>query len=68
MVVKKERIILLISHRYTKMPYNYSTKKVDGKTKYCMTSKKTGKTYCYDSLAKRRKGERLHEYFANKKK
>ena len=49
------------------MPYDYSTKKVEGKTKYCMTSKETGKTYCYDSSAERRKGAKMHEMFKHMK-
>ena len=39
------------------------TKKEGGKTKYCMTSKDTGKTYCYDSSAERKKGIKMHEAF-----
>lgn len=47
------------------MPYTYSTQKKEGKKKYCMTSKRTGKTYCYDSPAARRKGAQMHEAFAH---
>lgn len=43
------------------MPYLYFRK--DGK--YCMKSKKTGKTYCYPTLAARRKGEKMHHAFAH---
>lgn len=50
------------------MPYNLSTKKFKGGTKYCMTSKKTGKTYCYSSPEERKKGMRLHEMFSHIKK
>jgi len=45
------------------MPYNLSTRIVKGKKKYCMTSKRTGKTYCYSSEADRKQGMRLHEYY-----
>ena len=45
------------------MPYNLSTRTVKGKKKWCMTSKDTGKTYCYDSAAARAKGMRMHEMF-----
>ena len=41
------------------MPY---TKFKRGK-KFCMTSKDSGKTYCYDSEEKREKGVRMHEAF-----
>ena len=50
------------------MPYNLSIKYVGNKSKYCMTSKKTGKTYCYDSKEKKLKGMQQHEMFANMKK
>ena len=45
------------------MPYKLSTKTVKGKKKWCMTSKDTGKTYCYDSTAARAKGMKMHEMF-----
>lgn len=45
------------------MPYTLSTKEKEGKKKYCMTNKNTGKTYCYDSEAARKKGMKMHEAF-----
>lgn len=45
------------------MPYRLGTCEKDGKHKYCMTNKDTGKTYCYDSPAERTKGIRMHEAF-----
>lgn len=45
------------------MPYNFSTKKVKGQIKHCMTSKDSGKTYCYNSESTMKKGMRLHEAF-----
>ena len=45
------------------MPYQLSTKTVKGKKKWCMTSKNTGKTYCYNSAAARAKGMRIHEMY-----
>jgi len=45
------------------MPYTLSTRKREGVTKYCMTSKDTGKTYCYNSAAARAKGMKMHEMF-----
>ena len=45
------------------MPYDLFTKKREGGTVYCMTSKDTGKTYCYKSKADREKGMRMHEAF-----
>ena len=47
------------------MPYTLSTKTVKGKKKWCMTSKDTGKTYCYDSASARAKGMKMHEIFKN---
>jgi len=47
------------------MPYTLSTKKVKGKKKWCMTSKDTGKTYCYGSASERAKGMKMHEMFKN---
>jgi len=46
------------------MPYILSTKKVEGKKKWCMTNKSTGKTYCYDSDKDRAKGMKMHHAFA----
>jgi hypothetical protein len=46
------------------MPYRLSERDIDGKHKYCMTNKDTGKTYCYDSPAERSKGMQMHEAFA----
>jgi len=45
------------------MPYDLFTKKVKGKKKYCMTSKDSGKTYCSNSAAARKKMMKLHEAF-----
>lgn len=45
------------------MPYLFSTRIVKNKKKFCMTSKDSGKTYCYDSEEKRKNGARLHEAF-----
>lgn len=45
------------------MPYSFSTKKVKGKIKQCMTSKESGKTYCYNSDAEMKRGMRMHEAF-----
>ena len=45
------------------MPYTLSTKTVKGKKKWCMKSKDTGKSYCYDSPAARAKGMKMHEMF-----
>lgn len=45
------------------MPYNFSTRIKQGKKKFCMTSRDTGKTYCYDSEEERKKGAHLHEAF-----
>ena len=45
------------------MPYDLFTKKREGKEVYCMTSKNTGKTYCYKSKADRENGMRMHEMF-----
>ena len=42
------------------MPYTYSR---NAKGEYCMTSKSTGKTYCYKSSAARKKGEKMHHAF-----
>jgi len=47
------------------MPYKDFTKIEKGKKKFCMTSIKTNKTYCYDSKTKRDEGKRLHEAFAH---
>ena len=47
------------------MPYTYSTQTKEGRKKFCMTSKKTGKTYCYDSPAARERGAKTHEMFAH---
>jgi len=46
------------------MPYNLSTKIKDGKKKWCMTAKDTGKTYCYDSAEARSKGMQMHEAYS----
>ena len=45
------------------MPYNYSTRKRKGRKVWCMTNKRTGKTYCYKSMAARKKGARMHEAY-----
>lgn len=45
------------------MPYILSTRQRKGKTVYCMTSKDTGKTYCYNSLGDRARGAQQHEMF-----
>jgi hypothetical protein len=45
------------------MPYTLSKRKTKEGTKYCMTSKNTGKTYCYRSPEARAKGMRMHEMF-----
>ena len=50
------------------MPYTLSTRIVKGKKKYCMTAKRTGKTYCYDSLNARRMGIKMHMRYAHEKK
>ena len=47
------------------MPYNLFKAKKEGKVKFCMKSKDTGKTYCYPSAADRKKGARMHEMFKN---
>jgi len=47
------------------MPYTYSTQTKEGRKKFCMTSKKTGKTYCYDSPEARERGAKTHEMFAH---
>lgn len=47
------------------MPYDFFTKKREGKEVYCMTSKRTGKTYCYKSKADRKEGMRLHEAYSH---
>jgi len=49
------------------IPYTNFTKKVEGKTKYCMTAIKTGRTYCYNSAEARKRGARMHEIYAHKK-
>jgi len=41
------------------MPYDFSRRG----GKYCMTSKDTGKTYCYSSSAARKKGMKMHHAF-----
>jgi len=41
------------------MPYTFSR----SGSKYCMTSKDTGKRYCYASSAARKKGIKMHEMF-----
>lgn len=41
------------------MPYDLFKR---GK-KFCMRSRDTGKSYCYDSAAARAKGMRMHEAF-----
>jgi len=50
------------------MPYTYITKKLGKKKKYCMKSKESGKTYCSDTLEKRKRVQRLHEYYKNRSK
>lgn len=45
------------------MPYTNFTKKVKGKKKWCMTSKDSGKTYCYNSAKERTEGARMHEAY-----
>ena len=45
------------------MPYTLSTRSVKGKKKFCMTSKETGKTYCYDSPEARKKAMKMHHAF-----
>jgi len=45
------------------MPYTLSTRTVKGVKKWCMTSKDTGKTYCYKSPAARKKAMGIHEMF-----
>ena len=47
------------------MPYTFSTQQREGKKKYCMTTIKTGKTYCYNTLKARKKGEKMHEIYAH---
>lgn len=47
------------------MPYNFSVRMKQGKKKFCMTSRNTGKTYCYDSEEKRKEGARIHEAFSH---
>lgn len=43
------------------MPHTFSR----SEGKYCMTSKDTGKRYCYKSSAARKKGIKMHEAFAH---
>jgi hypothetical protein len=50
------------------MPYTLSRRKTKEGTKYCMTSKESGKTYCYDSESARSKGMKMHEMFKHIKK
>lgn len=50
------------------MPYKLSTQKRKGKTMFCMTSKSSGKTYCYKTAEARKKGMRMHEMFKHIKK
>jgi hypothetical protein len=50
------------------MPYTLFQKEEKGEKKYCMKSKETGKTYCFDSPEKRKKGMRMHEVFKHIKK
>ena len=45
------------------IPYTLSKKTVKGKTKYCMTSKDSGKTYCYSSPAARTDAMKLHHAY-----
>ncbi len=45
------------------MPYIRFTKIVNGKKKYCLKNKETGKVYCSDTPEKREKVARLHEMF-----
>jgi len=47
------------------MPYTYLIQTKEGRKKYCMTNKSTGKTYCYDSPEAREKGAKMHEAFAH---
>ena len=47
------------------MPYSTSTKTRAGKKVYCMTSKDSGKTYCYKSSEARKKGMRMHEAYSH---
>ena len=47
------------------MPYTLMTKMMKGMKKYCITSKSSGKTYCYGSEAARAKGMKTHEMFSN---
>ena len=47
------------------MPYNLSIQQRNNKVVYCMTSKSSGKTYCYSSPAERSKGRQMHEMFKN---
>ena len=47
------------------MPYDKFTKIREGKKVFCMTSKNTGKTYCYKSKADRAEGMRMHEAYAH---
>jgi len=49
------------------MPYTLSIKQRGTKNVYCMTSKKTGKTYCYNSPSERLKGMQQHEMFSQMK-
>lgn len=48
------------------MPYTLSTRKgKGGGGLFCMTSSKTGKTYCYKSDAERKKAMQIHEAFSH---
>ncbi|MCK4307091.1 hypothetical protein KAW50_02565 [candidate division WOR-3 bacterium] len=47
------------------MPYTYYEEKRNGKTFYCIKSKRSGKTACYLSKDARQKGERLREAAAH---
>ena len=47
------------------MPYTYLIQTKEGRKKYCMTNKSTGKTYCYDSPEAREKGAKMHEAFTH---
>ena len=50
------------------MPYDYSVKKLGKKKKFCMTSKESGRTYCSDTLEKRKRVQRLHEVWKHRSK
>lgn len=47
------------------MPYILSSKVKEGKRKFCMQNKDTGKTYCYGSAEERKKGMQMHEAFSH---